>query len=119
MHFFLNNHFFQDSDHPRHNEVWDPPRYEAEKAIASPGKGWGFCSEECDKLDSQPSGVKYYGLGLMAYLSDEKCKELLGVNLNIHNILNYKKAIYFSNQNSFCKNSSKIPQPSDSLDKKS
>ena len=85
MHFFLNNHFFQDSDHPRHNEVWDPPRYEAEKAIASPGKGWGFCSEECDKLDSQPSGVKYYGLGLMAYLSDEKCKELLGVNVKINN----------------------------------
>ena len=86
MHFFfLNNHLFQDSDHPRHNEVWDPPRYEAEKAIASPGKGWGFCSEECDKLNSQPSGVIYTGLGLMAYLSDEKCKELLGVNLNIHN----------------------------------
>ena len=83
--FFLNNHFFQDSDHPRHNEVWDPPRYEAEKAIASPGKGWGFCSEECDKLDSQPSGVKYYGLGLMAYLSDKECENYLGVNINIHN----------------------------------
>ena len=54
-------------------------------AIASPGKGWGFCSEECNDLDSIPSGVKYTGLGLMAYLSDEKCKELLGVNLNIQN----------------------------------
>ena len=54
-------------------------------AIASPGKGWGFCSEECDDLDSQPSGVIYTGLGLMAYLPDDKCKELLGVNLNIHN----------------------------------
>ena len=53
-------------------------------AIASPGKGWGFCSEECDYLDFGSGEVKFTGLGLMAYLSDEKCAELLGVNLNIH-----------------------------------
>ena len=53
-------------------------------ATASPGKGWGFCSEECNKLD-EGHKLKYTGLGLMAYLSDEKCTELLGVNLNIHN----------------------------------
>jgi hypothetical protein len=53
-------------------------------AIASPGKGWGFCSEECNSLDTPPSGVRYTGLGLMAYLSDKKCEELLGVNLNMY-----------------------------------
>jgi hypothetical protein len=36
-------------------------------------------------LENGSGDVKYTGLGLMAYLSDEKCKELLGVNLNIHN----------------------------------
>ena len=54
-------------------------------AIASPGKGWGFCSEECHTLNDRQVAAKYTGLGLMAYLSDEKCKELLGVNLNIQN----------------------------------
>ena len=84
-------------------------QYEAEMAIASPGKGWGFCSEECNKGIDQGFDVKYTGLGIMAYLSDEKCANLLGVNLNIHNKrLKLQKAIYFSNRNSFCKNSSRI-----------
>ena len=80
-------------------------------AIASPGKGWGFCSDECDDLNNPSGAVKYKGLGLMAYLSDEKCEELLGVNLNIHNkCLSLEKAIYFSNRNYLCKNSSRIHQ---------
>ena len=53
-------------------------------ATASPGKGWGFCSEECNKLD-EGHKLKYTGLGLMAFLSDEKCEKFLGVNINIHN----------------------------------
>ena len=49
-------------------------------AVASPGKGWGFCSEECQKIGKEGYDVAYTGLGLMVYLSDEKCTEFLGVN---------------------------------------
>ena len=48
-------------------------------AIASPGKNWGYCSDECvDVKDPFTYNVAYSGLGLMAYLPQEKCAELLG-----------------------------------------
>jgi hypothetical protein len=53
-------------------------------ATASPGKSWGFCSDECGTLNNGHK-LKYTGLGLMAYLSDEECENFLGVNINIHN----------------------------------
>ena len=48
-------------------------------AIASPGKNWGYCSDECANVnDPFTYNVAYSGLGLMTYLPQEKCEELLG-----------------------------------------
>ena len=48
-------------------------------AIASPGKNWGFCSDECANVkDPFTYNVAYSGLGLMTYLPPGKCEELLG-----------------------------------------
>ena len=50
-------------------------------AIASPGKNWGFCSDECQYVhEPYHHDVAYSGLGLMVYLSDDDCKKYLGVN---------------------------------------
>ena len=49
-------------------------------AIASPGKNWGFCSDECSYINEEfKYNIAYAGLGLMVYLSAEKCQEYLGV----------------------------------------
>jgi hypothetical protein len=61
----------------------DKERYEAEMAIASVGKNWGFCSDECINVNEEFKYTpKFTGLGLMAYLDDQKCTELLGVRYN-------------------------------------
>ena len=58
----------------------DPQRYYAEMAIASPGKNWGFCSDECSYINEEfKYNIAYAGLGLMVYLPAEKCQEYLGV----------------------------------------
>ena len=64
--------------------LWTPfqnpkhPRFYKEMAIASPGKNWGFCSDECkDMNDPYKYTVAFTGLGLMAYLPDERCEDLL------------------------------------------
>ena len=50
--------------------------------IASPGKNWGFCSDECSYVNDEfKYNVAYTGLGLMVYLSEEKCQKYLGVSL--------------------------------------
>lgn len=66
----------------------DPERFEAEMAIASPGKNWGFCSDECSYVNDEfKYNMAYTGIGLMVYLSEEKCQKYLGVSLLIFKII--------------------------------
>ena len=74
------NSFFQ-----KHN---DPQRFQAEMAIASPGKNWGFCSDECTIMNEEfKYNPSYTGMGLIVYLSSEECLNLLGVKVISHVIL--------------------------------
>ena len=54
-------------------------------AIASPGKNWGFCSEECTIVNEEfKYNPSYTGLGLIVYLSSEECLNYLGVKVLSH-----------------------------------
>jgi len=49
-------------------------------AVARPGKNWGFCSDECEQVDKTfRYDVKFTGMGLINYLPEKRCQELLGV----------------------------------------
>lgn len=54
--------------------------FRKEMGVARPGENWGFCSDECDHVEKTfRYDVKFTGIGLISYLSDKKCQELLGV----------------------------------------
>ena len=75
------NLFFQ----PDEVEQEDKDRYIREMGVAEPGKNWGFCSDECEELDKPLSySVKFTGIGLISYLPEKKCQELLGVNFYLN-----------------------------------
>ena len=64
-------------------------------AIASPGKNWGFCSEECTLMNEEfKYSPSYTGLGLIVYLSSEECLNFLGVKVISHFILTKKLTCY-------------------------
>jgi hypothetical protein len=61
----------------------EPDRYEKEMGLAEAGKNWGFCSDECQDVDKVVSySVKFTGMGLISYLPEKKCQELLGVRFH-------------------------------------